>query len=359
MTGGGRCNLTNTFRDVARLADAYPRGEKLVRRAFEALSPADTVRWWEHEGVRLTAQPDQCVFPVSQDAMQIVRTLENLMRRLGVELCCGARVAGIAPEDPADAPGFTLTFSDGSTARADRVVVTTGGGALGLLDGLDIPIVDPVPSLFTFKLADDGIKALTGTVVEDATLSLAGTKFRSRGPLLLTDWGVSGPATLKLSSYATRHLADSGYAGSLLINWLSAGEDDVRAWLSATKEAAPQKMVASLRPEGLSERCWRHLLTRSGLREDIRWAELGRKGENRLANTLTADCYEITGRSRFKDEFVTAGGVACSAVDPSSLESRRYPGLFFAGEVLDIDAITGGFNLQAAWSTGYLAACKL
>ena len=359
VTGGGRCNLTNTFRDVARLADAYPRGEKLVRRAFEALSPADTVRWWEHEGVRLTAQPDQCIFPVSQDAMQIVRTLENLMRRLGVELRCGARVAGIAPEDPADAPGFTLTFSDDNTARADRVVVTTGGGALGLLDGLDIPIVDPVPSLFTFKLADDGIKALTGTVVEDATLSLAGTKFRSRGPLLLTDWGVSGPATLKLSSYAARHLADSGYSGSLLINWLSAGEDDVRAWLSATKEAAPQKMVASLRPEGLSERCWKHLLTRSGLREDIRWAELGRKGENRLANTLTADCYEITGRSRFKDEFVTAGGVACSAVDPSTLESRRHPGLFFAGEVLDIDAITGGFNLQAAWSTGYLAACKL
>ena len=368
VTGGGRCNLTNTFRDVARLADAYPRGEKLVRRAFEALSPADTVRWWEHEGVRLTAQPDQCIFPVSQDAMQIVRTLENLMRRLGVVVRCGVKVTGITPNvpapgltpiDPPSGGGFVLTLADGSTACADRVVVTTGGGALALLDGIGIPIVDPVPSLFTFKLADDGIKALTGIVVEDATLSLAGTKFRSRGPLLLTDWGVSGPATLKLSSYAARHLADSGYAGSLLINWLSAGEDDVRAWLSATKEAAPQKMVASLRPEGLSERCWKHLLTRSGLREDIRWAELGRKGENRLANTLTADCYEITGRSRFKDEFVTAGGVACSAVDPSSLESRRYPGLFFAGEVLDIDAITGGFNLQAAWSTGYLAACKL
>jgi predicted Rossmann fold flavoprotein len=364
VTGGGRCNLSNTFEQVDKLSDVYPRGERLIREAFRTFSPEDTHRWWEAEGVCLAEDPPRGgtpgrIFPASQDAMQIVRTLENLMRRLGVELRCGARVAGIAPENSADAPGFTLTFSDGSTARADRVVVTTGGGALALLDGLDIPIVDPVPSLFTFKLADDGIKALTGTVVEDATLSLAGTKFRSRGPLLLTDWGVSGPATLKLSSYAARHLAGSGYSGSLLINWLSAGEDDVRAWLSATKEAAPQKMVASLRPEGLSERCWRHLLTRSGLREDIRWAELGRKGENRLANTLTADCYEITGRSRFKDEFVTAGGVACSAVDPSTLESRRHPGLFFAGEVLDIDAITGGFNLQAAWSTGYLAACKL
>jgi len=234
--------------------------------------------------------------------------------------------------------------------------VTTGGGALSLLEGLDISIEKPVPSLFTFKLADAGIKALTGTVVDDATLTLAGTKFRSRGILLLTDWGVSGPATLKLSSYAARHLVEVGYSGSLLVNWLSATENDARAWIDAAKQASPQKMVASVHPDGLTDRCWRHLLTRSGLREDIRWAELGSKGENRLVNSLTADAYEITGRSRFKDEFVTAGGVAASAVDPATLQSRRYPGLFFAGEILDIDAITGGFNLQAAWSTGSLVA---
>jgi len=351
VTGGGRCNLTNTFRDIARLSDAYPRGEKLVRQAFKALSPADTVRWWEHAGVRLTVQPDQCIFPVSQDAVQIVRTLENLMRRLGVELRCGAKVVSVVRTHC-----FALTLADGSSMEADKLVVTTGGGALSLLDGLDIAIEKPVPSLFTFKLADAGIKALTGTVVDDATLTLAGTKFRSRGILLLTDWGVSGPATLKLSSYAARHLAESAYVGNLLINWLSAAENDVRAWLDQARKAAPQKMVASLRPDGLSERCWRHLLTRAGLREDIRWAELGSKGENRLVNALTADSYEITGRNRFKEEFVTAGGVSGSAVDPASLQSRRYPGLFFAGEVLDIDAITGGFNLQAAWSTGYLVA---
>ena len=350
VTGGGRCNISNTFASVGKLSEVYPRGEKLIRQAFRSFSPEDTHRWWEAEGVRLVAEPDGRLFPASQDAMQVVRTLERLMRQLGVEVRCKAKVEKISNE----AGGYRLTLAGGETVRADKVVVTTGGGALGLLEGLDIEIIPPAPSLFTFKLSDPGIKELTGTSVEDVTLVLAGTKFRSHGTLLLTDWGISGPATLRLSSYAARYLADNGYRATLLINWLSTTEAGAREWLRSVSDG--QKLVANVHPDGLTARLWGHLLTRAGLREDIRWAELGSKGLNRLVATMTADAYDLAGRAKFKEEFVTAGGVSCSAVDPSTLESRRYPGLFFAGELLDIDALTGGFNLQAAWSTGMTVA---
>ena len=378
VTGGGRCNISNTFESVSSLAEVYPRGEKLVRQAFRVFSPSDTHRWWVAEGVRLVEEPTRSsgdtpgrLFPASNDAMQVVRTMERLMRQLGVEVRCNAKVVAIRHESAS----YSLELADGSSFSADRVVITTGGGALSLLDGLGIEIVPPVPSLFTFKLADQGIRELTGTSIENVTLSLAGTKFRSHGTLLLTDWGVSGPATLRLSSYAARHLADSSYRASLLIGWLSLPESEVRSLLAAhsspnlldtgTISSTPtsnghlvssNKMVANTPPAGISSRLWHHLLRRAGLREDIRWAELGSKGLNRLVAVLTADTYEIIGRAKFKEEFVTAGGVSMSVVNPSTLESRRHPGLFFAGEVLDIDALTGGFNLQSAWSTGMLVA---
>ncbi|MBP5172141.1 MAG: aminoacetone oxidase family FAD-binding enzyme [Bacteroidales bacterium] len=359
VTGGGRCNISNTFEKVSSLSEVYPRGEKLVRHAFRVFSPEDARSWWEAEGVRLVEEPVRSegdtpgrLFPVSQDAMQVVRTLENLIRKLGIELKCHAKIEKISRE----ADGFSLTLAGGDAILADKVVVTTGGGALNLLEGLGIDIIPPVPSLFTLKLSDSGIKELTGTTIENVTLSLAGTKFRSHGTLLLTDWGVSGPATLRLSSYAARHLADTAYKGTLLINWLSATEAEIRDWLSSAAATNPAKQVANVHPEGLTARAWEHILSRAGLREDIRWAELGSKGLNRLVAVLTADPYEITGRAKFKEEFVTAGGVSMSAVNPSTLESRRHPGLFFAGEVLDIDALTGGFNLQSAWSTAILVA---
>lgn len=356
VTGGGRCNLSNTFENISRLREAYPRGEKLVRHAFKALSPEQTLRWWEKEGVRLTVMQDGCVFPVSQDAMQIVRTLGNLMRRLGVELRLGCKVEAV--EHRPQGKGYVLSLRD-ARVEADRVVVTTGGGALKLLAPLGLDIVPPVPSLFTFKLKDEGLRSLMGTVVEDATLSLAGLRnMLSRGTLLLTDWGVSGPATLKLSSYAARELAGSGYRGTLLVNWLSCSEAQAREWIAEAVAGAARRQVSSVRPDALTARLWQHLMRRAGLREDIRWAEMGPKGIARLACTLTADAYELDGRCRFKEEFVTAGGVSASAVLPQAFEAREHPGLHFAGEVLDIDAITGGFNLQAAWSTAFAVASQ-
>jgi hypothetical protein len=213
-----------------------------------------------------------------------------------------------------------------------------------------------VPSLFTLKIPDAGLRALMGTVVEQASLALAGTKFRAAGTLLLTDWGVSGPATLRLSSYAARHLAENGYAGTLLVDWLDAPEAAAREWISATAAANAKKQAASTPPDGITARLWRHLLGRAGLREDLRWAELGSKGAARLAATLTADAYPVAGRARFKEEFVTCGGVDLSGINLNTLESKVCPGLYFAGEALDVDAVTGGFNLQAAWSTAALVA---
>jgi predicted Rossmann fold flavoprotein len=341
ITGGGRCNLTNTFSDAVNLKDVYPRGEKLVRQAFRVFSPRDTVQWWEREGVRLVVEDGGRVFPRSGKASQIVDKLAALIRELGVKVECRSRVQSVKDllED------------------YDFVVVTTGGGTLSVLDGLpEVKTEKTVPSLFTFRIDDPVLKALMGTVVEDVTMSLASTKLHSRGDLLITDWGVSGPATLKLSSYAARYLDECGYRADLIVNYLSRNEEQVRKELDRLARENPQKFIINTPAGALSARLWEYLVGKAALRRDQRWAELGSKGLNRLAAILTADSFRITGRCRFKDEFVTAGGVSASEVNASTLESRHCPGLYFAGEMLDIDAVTGGFNLQAAWSTAVVVA---
>ena len=340
-TGGGRCNLTNSFEGIRSLKEAYPRGERVMQRALKAFSQEDTVRWFEGEGVPLTLQPDNCWFPVSQDAMDIVRCLRRAME--GADLRLDHPVHAIEPGFMVDGEPF------------DAVVVTTGGAPKGIsfLDSFGLEMVPPVPSLFTFTIPDASLRSLTGLVVK-ASLSLPGTKYKAEGQLLITDWGLSGPATLKLSSYAARHLAEVGYEATVAVNWLDADEESIRDMLRTMVTENPQKMVANVHP--VQQRLWEHLLGRAGIRPDLRWAELGSKGTNRLVAVLTADCYPLKGKSPFREEFVTAGGVALSNVDLSTLESKRHKGLYFAGEVLDIDAITGGFNLQAAWSTAYVCA---
>lgn len=344
VTGGGRCNLTNSFARISRLEEAYPRGGQLMKRALRTFSQRDTMEWFEEAGVALLIQEDECVFPVSQDAMQIVRTLERLMRELGVKLVCNKKITSLSELD------------------ADCIVITAGGSSKAALQAMlppDIGITDTVPSLFTFKIADESLRSLMGTVAENVALSLAGTAFRSHGTLLVTDWGVSGPATLKLSSYAARYLADSAYRATMLVNWLDRPESEARQLLDDCISGNGKKFVSNAHPEGMTERLWQHLQQRAGLRGDLRWQELGSKGFNKLVSTLTADSYQITGRARFKEEFVTCGGVDLAGIDLNTLESKTHPGLFFAGEVLDIDAVTGGFNLQAAWSTGYVVACTI
>ena len=360
VTGGGRCNLTNSFTGLRSLDEAYPRGARLMKRLFSVFDHNDVYQWFEREGVRLLTQEDNCVFPVSQDAMEIVTTLSRLMDRLGVKTKVRHRVTAIVEDN--EKHQFRLSFRDHSDTIADAVIVTTGGrrGKTddNLLAALNIDIIEPIPSLFSFTLEDrHPLTAMTGTVVEDVSVRLTGCKTAAHGPLLITHWGISGPAILKLSSYAARTLKETGYRSTISINWFgSSCESDVAQELSIISSENRNKQLASAWPKRFNNRLWCYLLEISQLRTDMRWGELGKKGFNRLIATLTNHRIIITGKNRYKDEFVTCGGVALSSVNSSTLECKNHKNLYFAGEVLDVDAITGGFNLQAAWTMGYVVA---
>lgn len=360
ITGGGRCNLTNSFDGIRSLDEAYPRGARLLKRLFRKFDYNDVYQWFESEGVSLTTQDDECVFPVSQDAMEIVNTLVRLMRSLGVKLVTRHRVAAINHE--AEDGEYLLTFSHGDVAKADAVVVTAGGSpqvrGLEMYEKLGLDIVSPVPSLFSLNLEKNHpMTALMGTVVNDVQARLVGTKLAAFGPLLITHWGVSGPAILKLSSYAARILAENDYKAQLAINWFGqANEAEVTRIITEIAEQNQKKLVSSVWPERFNNRMWCYLIDACGLRQDMRWGELGKKGLNKLVALLTNYTLNIVGKNKYKEEFVTCGGVALSNVNSSTLESKKHPHLYFAGEILDVDAITGGFNLQAAWTMGYVVA---
>lgn len=356
ITGGGRCNLTNSFAQISDAKQAYPRGHKLMKRLLKHFSHTDVYDWFEREGVALVTQDDECVFPASQDSQTVISCLTGLAMRLGVRQQCGHSVMDIRRN--AD-DTLHLCFANGREADFDRVAITTGGAPKG--EGLQVfarlghKIEQPVPSLFTFNVADADFLALMGAVVDPVVTSIPGTKFRAESALLVTHWGMSGPAVLKLSSHAARFLSENNYHTQVAVNWTgithsSATSEEVAAIVAANA----QKQLASVRPFNLPSRLWLYILAKSGLQQQKRWGELGKKGISRLVETLTNDIHTISGKGRFRDEFVTCGGVSLSSVDMNTLESRVCPHLFFAGEVLDVDAITGGFNLQAAWTMGFI-----
>ena len=345
ISGGGRCNLTNTFNGIGDLSEAYPRGHRLMRKIFHSFGPKEVKEWFEDHGVKLVIQPDQCIFPATQDAQTIIDCLRGEARRLGVEL--QQNVTDI---------DIDKLLNDG-----DKVVVCTGGAPnISMLSWLKLTpdeIVKPVPSLFTIAINDANLNNLMGTVAENATLSLAGTKHKASGALLITHWGVSGPATLRLSSYAARTLNENGYTGTLLINWQSKSEEETAAELKRMSTANPQKKILNTHPEDIPTRLWEHIVGQTlGDSAEKRWCEIGKKEMNKLIQNMTATPYPIAGRAPFKDEFVTAGGVCLNSLNSNTLESKRRPGLYFAGEVIDVDGITGGFNFTAAWSTGMTVA---
>ena len=344
VSGGGRCNCTNSFAEVRDLSAVYPRGHRLMKRLMKGFSQRDAYEWFERHGVRLTTQEDQCVFPVSQDSHTIINCFLAEARRHQIEIRTECRVESLD-----------------ELADFDFIAVTTGGSpkpeGLHWLSDLGHEIVSPVPSLFTFRIDDERLQALMGTVVDNATAYITGTSFRTSGPLLITHWGMSGPAILKLSSYAARHLAEHNYRQPLAVNWLSQHDEDIKQQLLRLTIEGGKKLLASIHPESIPARLWTYLINKAlGQRAQSPWMSLNKKEINRLTNTLANDTYEIVGRAAFKDEFVTCGGIALDSINPATLESRHVPHLYFAGEVLDIDGITGGFNFQAAWTTAYTVA---
>ncbi len=357
ITGGGRCNLTNSFSDVRSMNQVYPRGHNLMKRLFKRFDHRATMQWFENEGVRLVTQDDQCVFPQSQDAMEIVTTLLRGIE--GARIFTSQRVKEILP---CGEHRFRI-YTDSRSDVYDNVVVTTGGSpkasGLDFLSGLALEIVPPVPSLFTFNIGDEAgtspITALMGVVVKQAEVRLPGTSYKADGPLLITHWGLSGPSILRLSSYAARWLAERGYQAPLSVNWMGGmNEEEVRKLLQQQLNEQPRKQIGNVHI--LTQRLWTYILNKIEIAPERRCAEMGSKQLNRLVATLCNDTYRIAGQSRYKEEFVTCGGVSLSNIDPNTLECKEHRGLYFAGEVLDVDAVTGGFNLQAAWTMGYVAA---
>ena len=357
ITGGGRCNLTNSFAEVRSINQVYPRGYNLMKRLLKRFDHRATIQWFEDEGVRLVTQDDQCVFPQSQDAMEIVTTLLRGMQ--GIRIYTNQRVREISP---CNEHSYRIS-TDSRSEVYDNVVVTTGGSpkasGLDFLSELALEMVPPVPSLFTFNIGEeagkDPITALMGVVVKQAEVRLPGTNYKADGPLLITHWGMSGPAILRLSSYAARWLADKGYQATLSVNWMgNMNEEEVRTLLQKRMNEQPKKQIGTVHL--LTQRLWNHLLNKIELSPERRCAEVGSKQINKLVATLCNDTYRITGQSRYKEEFVTCGGVSLTNIDPNTLESKQHRGVYFAGEVLDVDAVTGGFNLQAAWTMGYIAA---
>ena len=346
ISGGGRCNCTNSFEEVTDLSQVYPRGHRLLKRLFNNFDYRDAYRWFEDHGVPLVIQDDQCVFPQAQDAHAIIDCFLSLARRYHIDIQKGCKVQSLE-----NVKGF------------DYVAVTTGGSPKGeglrWLAALGHEIEAPVPSLFTFAIHDKPLQALMG-VVTDVETMIPGTKLRASGPLLITHWGVSGPAILKLSSHAARYLAENNYRAPLAIRWLSLTDQEMTSLLYEQVAMQPKKLLTTYNPFGLQQRLWAYLVEKAlDTRHQIRWAEMNKKDVNRLVNVLLNDTYQMAGRAPFKDEFVTCGGVSLKAVNPSTLESKQVPHLYFAGEVLDIDGITGGFNFQAAWTTAYTVASAI
>ena len=334
VSGGGRCNCTNSFAAVRDLSEVYPRGHRLMKRLFKTFDYRDAYTWFERHGVRLVTQDDNCVFPASQDSHTIINLFLAEARRHGISIRTESKITSL-----------------GELADYDFIAITTGGGTAAMAG---VPVVEAVPSLFTFSIADEDLQALMGTVVDDATAFIPGTGFRASGPLLITHWGMSGPAILKLSSHAARELHDHHYQMPLSVNWTSRKDPEILQQLQDIISRHPQKQLNTIRPFDLPSRLWNYLLEKTlGERAKNRWQNLNKKELNRLVNTLCNDSYQIAGRAAFKDEFVTCGGISLAAVNPTTLESKDLPHVYFAGEVLDIDGITGGINFQAAWTTAY------
>lgn len=359
ISGGGRCNVTHACFSNRELAAYYPRGENYLRKAFEQFNAQSTVEWFESRGVKLKTYPDNCIFPQSNDSQSIIDCFLKEAVDLGVEIKLNQSITHLDIE----ANGFTLYTRD-AHYQADRIIVTTGGqpkrSGLEWLEKLGHEIIEPIPSLFTFNMPQNPIRELMGNVVEKATVKVEGTKLMGKGPLLVTHWGMSGPAILQLSAWGARILAERNYEFAILVNWLDElKEDTLRAQFQKIIQEHEGKKVANLNPFPMTSRLWNFLLQKSEIHPEMRWKDLGKKNINKLVNTLLNDRYEVSGKTTFKEEFVTAGGIALSDVDFKTMQSKKVPGMFFAGELLDIDGITGGFNFQAAWTTGFIAGKSL
>ena len=358
VSGGGRCNVTTGCKSLSELSKAYPRGGKSLKKAFYVFNNTHIIEWFGSRGAPLYIQDDMRVFPVSNNSQSIIDCLMNEAEKLHIGIELGTGVKAIKPVDNQ----LELYFlkKELPSRLFDRVIVASGGSpkreGLEWLEALNHKIEDPVPSLFSFNMPGESIRELMGISVENTLVNIQGTKLKSEGPLLITHWGMSGPAILKLSAFGARTLNQMDYRFKAQVNWVDeTSHKEVGSRLSEIAKQHSRKRMGNFRPYDLPERLWLFLLEKRGIPTDKVWGEVGKTLIDKLVNTLTNDVYEVSGKTTFKEEFVTCGGVALESVNMTTMESKVFKHLYFAGEVLDIDAITGGYNFQAAWTTAFIA----
>ncbi|MDG2362726.1 MAG: NAD(P)/FAD-dependent oxidoreductase [Flavobacteriales bacterium] len=355
VSGGGRCNVTNACFSPSQLSKSYPRGGKHLKKAFSVFQTKDTVEWFSRRGVELKAEEDGRMFPTTDNSQTIIDCFLKEASQKNIKILEQSPIRKIIPEKE----GYTLHL-DGTSEHFNKVIIATGGSpkmsGFYWLQQLGHSISPPLPSLFTFNIPSDQVKILMGLVVENATVRIQGTKLSHSGPVLITHWGMSGPAILKLSAWGARELAENNYNFNIQINWLSIKSDEsANEIIDKELPHMRKKKIMNACPFELPNRMWKFLLEKVGINPDSVWLELSKKNRNKLLNILLNDIYEVKGKTTFKEEFVTCGGIKLSDISFTSMESRVCKNLYFAGEVLDIDGITGGFNFQGAWTTGYIA----
>lgn len=359
VSGGGRCNVTHACFDIAEMAKRYPRGGRFVRKAFFRWAAADTVGWFAQRGVELKTEADGRMFPVTDSSQTVIDCLIAEANRYAVEIRYHAEVKDIVAD--AGVRGFRVLLADGRSLDADYVCVACGGfpksAQFDWIRRLGHSIEDPVPSLFTFNMPGHPITGLMGVSVADVQVKIAGSKLVERGPLLITHWGFSGPVVLRLSAWGARELAVGGYSFGIRVNWIPGlTELQVRERFQQLRYDWAARHIGGGNPFGIPQRLWEYWLDAAGVAAGERWADLPGTGQNKLIGSICAGEFNIAGKTTFKEEFVTAGGVRLAEVDATSCQSRKIPGLYFAGEVMDVDGITGGFNFQHAWSSGWIVA---
>lgn len=357
ISGGGRCNVTHACFSIADMVKKYPRGSAFLKKAFHHFFTNDTIAWFEERGVKLKTEEDGRMFPVTDSSQTIIDCLMKEANRYAVEILMNREVNQLSIVDGK----WSLVLKDGGQMETDLVCLASGGypkmRQYDWMKKAEHDIEEPVPSLFTFNMPGNSITTLMGIAVEKVRIKIVGSKLSEVGPLLITHWGMSGPAILKLSAWGARELAKCNWQFAILVNWVpDFNENSLREKIQKLRFELASQKITNRNPFALPNRLWEYLLIQSGINPDLRWADLPAAQQNKLAKNLCANEYPVKGKTTFKEEFVTAGGIQLHEIDFNTMQSKKHKGLFFAGEVINVDGITGGFNFQSAWTTGWISA---
>lgn len=354
VSGGGRCNVTHDETDLTELLKAYPRGKSLLKWALRKWGVSNTIRWFESHGVTLKTEEDGRMFPTTDDSRTIAGALLNAAEQLGIEIELGCGVHSIQP----NSDGFKLETAAGNI-QCKNLILACGGfpkyEQYLFLSQMGLEIVKPVPSLFTFNIPDPELHKLMGVSSPWGRIKVSGMDGWYEGPVLITHWGLSGPAVLKASAFLAKELNHTNYQFTTIVDWTGMGEETAREHFVSHMLMHAAKKIVNSNPFQFPQRLWEYLLAKAGIQEDKPTRDLSKSAKNKLLEYCIRSEFEARGKTTFKDEFVTCGGVSISEIDSNTMMSKKIPGLYFAGEIVDIDGITGGFNFQAAWATGYVA----